>query len=186
MARYRVGLETRDRILHATREVLGEQGLDRTTLKAITHRAGVGAGSFYNLFDSKEEAVLEVLREAIMAVDPHPDGIGQEALDELVDAFVSFVVGPTATLARIYDQLAASALTEQRIASRLQRSHQRRVERFTAALRRSRPGLDVTAARTHAEVLLAALMGLALRYVLDPDFDIEGHAAELVHLPVHV
>ena len=43
MARYRVGLETRERILGATRELLAEGGVDAVTLKAIAARAEVGA-----------------------------------------------------------------------------------------------------------------------------------------------
>ena len=129
MARYRVGLETRARILAATREVLGEHGLESATLKAITDRAGVGAGSFYNLFGSKEEAVLEVLREALVAVDPDPEGMGQETLDDLIDAFVQFVTDPrSASLARIHVQLASSALTDPNITERMVRSHRRRVD----------------------------------------------------------
>ncbi len=39
MARYRVGIETRTRILDAVRHLLGDVGFDGTTLKAITDRA---------------------------------------------------------------------------------------------------------------------------------------------------
>jgi AcrR family transcriptional regulator len=184
VARYRVGLETRERILRATREVLGEQGLENATLKAITDRAGVGAGSFYNLFGSKEEAVLEVMREAIVAVDPDPAGLGREGLDDLIEAFVLFVTGPSSTLARIHLQLAGSALTDARVAGRLRRSHERRVERFAAATRREHPDVSAAGAEAHAELLLAALTGLALRWILDPDFDMAAHAALLPRRPV--
>lgn len=182
MARYRVGLETRQRILAATREVLGEDGLESTTLKAITDRAGVGAGSFYNLFDSKEEAVWEVLSEAIAAVDPDPDGLGSEGVDDLIDAFTAFVTGDV-TLARIHIQLAAAALTDPTVADRIQRSHLRRVERFSAALRREHPGLAPEVAAEHAELLVAALTGLTMRYGFDPAFDFAAHAAHLPRRP---
>ena len=82
MARNQMGKETRVRILAAARALLGEIGLDGATLKAICERAGVRAGSFYNLFDSKYEAVLEVVREAIRGVDPHPAGEGVDTVRE--------------------------------------------------------------------------------------------------------
>lgn len=182
MARYRVGLETRQRILAATREMLGEEGLLSTTLKAITDRAGVGAGSFYNLFDSKEAAVWEVLSQAIEAVDPHPDEAGSETVDELVAAFVAFTIGD-ADLARIFLQLAAAALTDEFVADRIARSHLRRVQRFTAAIRRQSPQLTTAEATMHAEVMLASLAGLAVRLGLDPDFDFAAHVARLPRLP---
>lgn len=186
MVRYRVGLETRARILQATRELLGEVGLENVTLKEITERAGVGAGSFYNLFDAKEDAVLEVLREAIVAVDPDPSGEGQESVDDLIDAFVRFMTGPSRSLARIHLQLAGTALTDDRVAPFLARSHQRRVERFAAAVGRSDPALAGDEARAHAEILLGALIGLAMRWMLDDDFDFAGHVARLPRTPVGV
>ncbi len=185
MARYRVGLETRARILAATREVLGEQGLESTTLKAITDRAGIGAGSFYNLFDSKEAAVLEVLREAIVAIDPDPAGLGNETLDDLIHAFVGFVTSPaSASLARIHVQLASSALTDPMIADRMVRSHRRRVERFAAAIVRDQGDVAQVEAERHAEILLAALTGLALQWIWDPSFDYAAHADCLPRRPL--
>jgi AcrR family transcriptional regulator len=185
MARYRVGLETRARILSATRDVLGEAGLENVTLKAITDRAGVGAGSFYNLFDSKEEAVLEVLRDAIVAIDPDPAGLGRESLDDLIDAFVGFFTHPdTTALARIHLQLGSASLSDPVVVDRLVRSHRRRVERFGAAIRREHADVEAAHAERHAEILLAALTGLALQWVWDEGFDLKGHAALLPRRPL--
>lgn len=185
MARYRVGLETRERILSATREVLGVHGLESTTLKAITDRAGIGAGSFYNQFDSKEAAVFEVLREAIVAVDPDPAGLGRETLDDLIDAFVQFVTNEeSAALARIHVQLAGSAVGDPHIAERMMRSHRARVERFAVAIVRDNDDVSMPDAVRHAEILLAALVGLALQWLWDPSFDYAGHAARLPRRPL--
>lgn len=182
MARYRVGLETRRRILDATREALAEEGLNDLTLKAITQRADVGAGSFYNLFDSKEAAILEVVREAIEGVDPDPAGLGRERVEDLTHAFVTFFVDPrTALAARIYLQLAlAGALTDETVATRVDRHHRARVARFAAAFAREHAELDDARARLLAERLLAALMGACLTWVVDPDFALREHAAALL------
>lgn len=180
MARYRVGLETRERILTATRELLGEVGIEGVTLKAITDRAGVGAGSFYNLFETKEQAVLEVVREAIGAVDPDPSGVGRESLADLVQAFVRFITGEASGIARIYLQLAASGLTDERMARRVLRSHRRRVERFRDALVREHPELSEGEAEARAEAILAALTGFAITWFIDPRFDFSAHAQRLL------
>jgi AcrR family transcriptional regulator len=180
VARYRVGLETRERILAATRRLLGEVGVEGVTLKAITDQAAVGAGSFYNLFASKDEVVFEVIREALEAVDPDPAGAGTDTLGDLVEAFVQFVTEST-PIARIYLQLAVGrGLTDRRVARWLLRSHRRRVDRFADALLRARPGLDEGDARAEAELLLAALTGLALTALLDPEFDMHAHAMRLL------
>ena len=179
MARYRVGLETRERILEATRTLLAQDGIDGVTLKRITATAEVGVGSFYNLFDSKEAAVFEVVRQALDAVDPHPGRADGDTLEELVEAFVAFMTG-SSTIARIYLQLAGLGLTDAAIASRVLRSHRRRVQRFAAACRREDPSLDDEAAREQAETIMAALTGLGLTALIDPSFDMRAHAARLV------
>ena len=179
MARYRVGLETRERILEATRTLLAQDGIDGVTLKRITATADVGVGSFYNLFESKEAAVFEVVRQALDAVDPHPGSADGDTLEELVDAFVTFMTG-SSTIARIYLQLAGLGLTDPAIASRVLRSHRRRVQRFAAACRRDDPTLDADAARERAETIMAALTGLGLTALIDPGFDMRAHAARLI------
>ena len=180
MGRYRVGIETRERILAATRRLCSEVGIDDVTLKAITDEAGVGAGSFYNLFDSKESAVFEVVREAIEAVDPDPSGVREETLEALVDAFVSFVTDQS-PIARIYLQLAVGrGLTDPAIGARVLRSHHQRLERFTEAWLREAPGLDREEAEERAVLTLSSLTGLAIAALLDPSFELRAHARHLI------
>jgi AcrR family transcriptional regulator len=179
VARYRVGLETRERILEATRTLLAQDGIDGVTLKRITSVADVGVGSFYNLFDSKEAVVFEVVRQALDAVDPHPGGADGDTLQELVDAFVEFMTG-SSTIARIYLQLAGLGLTDPAVASRVLRSHRKRVQRFAAACRREDPSLTADEAREQAETIMAALTGLGLTALIDPGFDMRAHASRLV------
>ena len=174
MARYQAGLKTEARIVDATRDLLGEAGLDGTTLKAICDRAGVRAGSFYNLFPSKEAVVLRVVREAITAVDPHPDG-DADSLGELIEAYLKFVTNESA-LAKIYLQMAVTgAVGDGEIASRIVRHHAARLERFSAAIGRERPELSTEDARAEANVLLATLNGLLLAWAVNPAFDLVGH-----------
>lgn len=174
MARYQAGIKTEARIVDATRELLGEVGLEGTTLKAICDRAGVRAGSFYNLFLSKEVVVLRVVREAINAVDPHPDG-ADDSLQELIDAYLRFVTHET-TLAKIYLQMAvAGGLGNSEIAPRIGRHHQARVDRFSAAIAKEHPELTLEDAKTRASLLLATLNGLLLAWTVDPAFDLVWH-----------
>lgn len=174
MARYQAGLKTEARIVDAARELLGEVGLDGTTLKAICDRAGVRAGSFYNLFPSKEAVVLRVVREAITAVDPHPDG-ADDSLQELIDAYLSFVTHES-TLAKIYLQMAiAGGLGDGEIASRIVRHHHARLDRFSAAIAKEHPELPASEATTWASLLLATLNGLLLAWTVNPEFDLLTH-----------
>jgi AcrR family transcriptional regulator len=176
---YRAGIATRSRILDATRGLLAEGGLEATTVKAICAQAGVQPGSFYNLFPSKEEVVMTVVREAIAAVEPVPVGPG-ETVSDLVNAFVRFVTTEP-VIARVYLIMAVSGgLTDGSIGRRVLRHHQARVERFTAAIRRARPQWGAAGAEVRAEALVAALTGYALHAILDPDFDLAKHAERLL------
>ena len=175
MARYQVGIRTESRILDATRELLAEEGLEGTTLKAICDRAGVQAGSFYNLFPSKEQAIMRVARDAIRAVDPDPERAGTDTLEDLVEAYIRFITDQS-ELARIYLQIGVSGSNDDSAARRFLRHHVRRVERFAETIRRENPGATEDESTMTAEVLLGALDGLAFRWVLDQSFDFEKHA----------
>ena len=170
MARYQAGIETEARIVDATRSLLAEGGLEGTTLKAICERAEVRAGSFYNLFDSKEAVVMQIVREAIDAVDPDPEGAGTDTLDELVDAYIRFFEEQP-QLARVYVMAARQGENSGNgTRRRFLRHHQRRVERFAAAFARGDHRLSPTEAEVQAEILLGALDGLAFRWSLDTEF----------------
>lgn len=173
MARYRAGLETRDRILGAVRTLLSSNGLEGTTIKAICSAAGIQAGSFYNLFDGKEQAILAVVREAIDAVDPDPGHQGTDTLEELTAAYVDFITSQP-DLARVYIRIGVGAgLGGGHSGETFLAHHRRRVERFAAAIARTSRTADATG---QAEIMLAALNGLAVQWLLDSDTDFEGLA----------
>lgn len=179
--RNRAGLETRARILNGARGLLSDGGLDRMTIKAICERAGIRAGSFYNLFESKEEVILAVVREAIVAVDPDPAGESDTVAD-LVSAYVSFIETQP-VLARVYFLVALSGgLTDEKIRARVVRHHAERVSRFTSAHLRDRPDLSREAAEQRMEALLAALNGYSLQSLTDPGFDLRGHVETMLSL----
>lgn len=176
MARYQAGIETESRIVDATRSLLAEVGLEGTTLKAICERAEVRAGSFYNLFDSKGAVVMQVVREAIDAVDPDPQGAGTDTLEELVDAYIRFFEEQP-QLARVYVMAGLQGESSgEGTRRRFLRHHLRRVERFAGALARGDRGLSSAEAEIQAEILLGALDGLAFRWSLDTDFALGAFA----------
>lgn len=168
--RYRVGIETRTRILDATRQLVSEAGLEGTTIKGICSRAGILAGSFYNLFSSKEEAILVVVREAIQMVEPDPEAAVD--LETLVDAYVRFFEEQEA-LARVYMLVAVGGgVRDESLRARLLRHHERRVERFTEAY----AAAGAAQPEEMAELMVTSLNGLALHRILDPKFDFATHA----------
>jgi AcrR family transcriptional regulator len=176
--RYKAGLETRDRILGATRRLIAEFGMEGTTIKSICDEAGVLPGSFYNLFDSKEQAILTVVRDAIDAVDPDPGHQGTDTVEDLVDAYVQFLEDD-ADLASVYIRIALSGAGNQELRGRVLRHHEGRVARFSGAIRRQNGGLSESEANRRAETLVIALNGVALHGIVSPGFDVATHARSL-------
>ncbi len=57
------GRRSRDRIQQAARELFREVGFDRSTLRSIAARAGMGASSIYRHVQSKEELLIDELAQ---------------------------------------------------------------------------------------------------------------------------
>lgn len=178
VVRYKAGIETRDKILAATRKLIATEGLDGTTIKAICEVAGVLPGSFYNLFDTKEQAIITVVRQAIDAIDPDPEHLGTDTLSDLVEAYIRFVTEQD-DLARVYIRIAVSG-TVPEIRGRIMRHHEGRVARFAGAISREHPDLSEAEALRRSETLVSSLNGITLHRVLDPGFDAAVHARALL------
>jgi AcrR family transcriptional regulator len=176
VGRYQAGIQTEARIIDATRSLLAEGGLEATTLKAICDRAEVRSGSFYNLFDSKEEAIIRVVRESIDAIDPDPERKGTDTVDDLVDAYIRFFAEQP-QVAKVYVLAAITGESGSDGArKRFLRHHERRVERFADAMVRGDAEMTPDEAAVTAELLLGALDGLAFRWALDENFAFARYA----------
>lgn len=57
------GQETRARLLDAAEKVFGQQSYFRVSINDITREAGVGQGTFYLYFPSKEDAFRELVQQ---------------------------------------------------------------------------------------------------------------------------
>ena len=53
--------QTRDALLQAAADVVGEKGFANASITLITQKAGVGQGTFYNYFDSRQEILDELM-----------------------------------------------------------------------------------------------------------------------------
>jgi AcrR family transcriptional regulator len=58
-------VQIRADLLAAAERLLAQKGIDRTTISDITSEAGLGFGTFYNYFASKEELYAELVRNAL-------------------------------------------------------------------------------------------------------------------------
>ena len=56
----------RHRILQAAKKMVGEFGYEGTIMRDVAHEAGVSPTTLYNLYNTKDDLLLEALREQIV------------------------------------------------------------------------------------------------------------------------
>jgi AcrR family transcriptional regulator len=78
-------VQTRDRVLEASRELLAESGVQGLTIDGVAARSGVAKTTIYRHWRSKEDLALEVLLEMTEQVVEVPE------LDGARDEFVALV-----------------------------------------------------------------------------------------------
>lgn len=170
---------TRERILRAAIELIAEVGGDRLRTRAVAERAGVNQALVHYHFGSMA-ALVQAADEAVLASEGEPFFTaleGDVAVADLVEglfAAVEKIGEPTPELMVAIDMLVRATRDD---ASR-ERSKQALVElrgliqdRLAAAQGRGEIGgqVDPEAA---AAVLGAALDGLGMHRLIDPDFDV--------------
>ncbi len=74
--------QIRGDLLAAAERLLAEKGLDRTTINDITSEAGVGFGTFYNYFASKEKVYQELILNALDLLVEHIDQRCRQTVDQ--------------------------------------------------------------------------------------------------------
>ena len=163
--------ETRAKLLDAARTVFARQGIDATRINDITEEADVGAGSFYNYFDSKDAVVAAVVEDATHAIGAAIDA----ATADLEDVAEVVAVAHRTMLKVLADDpefgwlLVRLEVTHDLASSALGAYALRDLERGIAGGR-----FSVTDARTTFAATGGALLGVA-RAMLRGDTD--GHAA---------
>lgn len=89
--RERKRIETRSELEAATIALVIRDGLDGTTIEAISERANVSPRTFFNYFDSKEDALLGI-REIEITDDIVNDHLSNYRCNDTVTRIVSLMV----------------------------------------------------------------------------------------------
>lgn len=84
-------LETRTNLEKAAIALVVKDGLDKTTIDAISEAANVSPRTFFNYFDSKEDAILGVYLNKDEADDSKTSSF--QANDDIVSAVVDLIIG---------------------------------------------------------------------------------------------
>jgi AcrR family transcriptional regulator len=82
---------TRQRILHAARQLFATSGFDASTTRAIADAAGIATGTLFNYFTSKEAILASLAADAVAAahLDFEERAVQAESFEEELFAFVA-------------------------------------------------------------------------------------------------
>ncbi|WP_028268012.1 TetR/AcrR family transcriptional regulator [Arthrobacter sp. MA-N2] len=73
--------QTRARLIDAARTLMAERGVDAVGLSEITEAADLGAGTFYNYFQSRDEIVEAVAEASVESLGQSMDALTAEMED---------------------------------------------------------------------------------------------------------
>lgn len=174
--------DRRRRIIEAGYRIIGQRGLAETSVKEVAKEAGVAPALVHYYFESKEHLLLEVAaevgRQYCRTMVQNFETLGNTPLDQgLAQALAHRTTRIRERLwyTILYDLYAASlhkpALANQvrEVLHDSKRDMQSVVKLIGQHLQVQVPGSEEAV----ASVILAAMDGLAIQYLLDPDFDLD-------------
>lgn len=179
------GEATRNRLLEAAEAEIARKGFNRASVSSITRRAGVGQGTFYLYFPSKEDALRELVRhmgrELRHALSEATRGV-RDRLDierRGLAAFLRFSLGHQ----DLYRVVMESQFVDESI---YREYYQTLADAYAAGLARAQDRREIR--RGHSETQAWALMGIAhflgLRYTIwdhrEPPEDVMSTAFDMI------
>lgn len=162
--------DTHERILEAAFNVLSRQGYENTSIKDIAEDAGVAQGLIHYHFKSKQQLVLAVLDFVCKKVELGAIEGEAGALQAFEDTKASLKDSRDAN--SLYIELIGVGLHDPLVGAgvrefiRTQRVHIEELARQVLAQR----GQDVGPARGIAGVVWAAVLGIMIQDLVDPEF----------------
>ena len=162
--------DTRTRILEAAFTVLSRQGYENSSIKDMAEEAGVAQGLIHYHYKSKQMLVLAVLEYVCEKVE-----IGVEGEAGALAAFAQTkdMLRERRATNALYIQLIGVGLHDTAIGAgvrtfiREDRAHVEDIARQVLGERQA----DTSAARGIAGVVWAAILGIIVQSLVDPEFD---------------
>lgn len=160
--RERKRIETRRELEAATITLVVRDGLEQTTIEAISERANVSPRTFFNYFDSKEEAIIG-LHDITMTdetIAKHIAGYKSRGIVESVVALMVSIIAPALTDPVLYKSRMQIIKQYPQLLERQMNRTIYMTKQLAGAIQRvASAGTDICITEAQAEVLLALCMG---------------------------
>jgi AcrR family transcriptional regulator len=159
---------TREKLVEAARRCLIDVGSAGCTIKRIAAAAGVNHGLVHHYFGSKEELLLEVIRQEAAAL--------REAMADREQRFVGEFAGP-----RIFRNPERLGLLMEFLS--LARERPRIAKGLQEVLRLQRARIQEVLGlgdEKEAVIAIGALFGMAMQFAVDPTLPVEQAAEQFI------
>ena len=163
--------DAREKILEAAFTVLSRQGYENASIKEIAEQAGVAQGLVHYYFKTKQQLVLAVLADVCSKLELS-DTEGLQGAQEAYEKFKAMLKDSKATHA-LYVQLIAVGLHDKEVGAGVfkflseDRAHIEQIARGVLAERED----DPRPAGAIAAVVEAAVLGIMIQNLIDPEFN---------------
>lgn len=179
------GAATRKRLLDAAGALIVEQGWGGVSTRGVADRAGVGPGVVHYHFGSVEElkrvASMRQLEELFGPFVAAMDAMSpRDVLEEMARVSVE-EYGPGTDVASLVYEVIPAAVRDPELQADLRALLRRFRHAFADAIRRWHP-TPAADPDVLAELLGAAVDGLQLHLLAEPDLDLPRHLAPLLDL----
>jgi AcrR family transcriptional regulator len=102
-------VERRNRMVQAARELFAEYGFEKTTMQKIADEASVGVATLFRYFPTKENLIIEVIKEVIEQQVPiferiiNSDKTAIEKMDDVLTAYVMYISKENSTSSKLLE-----------------------------------------------------------------------------------
>jgi AcrR family transcriptional regulator len=165
-------ISTRERILQAAFTVLSRQGYENASIKDIAEEAGVAQGLVHYHYKSKQQLVLAVLEFVCQKVELAVAEGEAGALRAFQDTKVTLKESRDAN--PLYVQLIGVGLHDALVGAGIRdfiRSERKHIEELARQVLAERG--QTGPARGIAGVVWAAVLGIMIQSLVDPEFDVD-------------
>lgn len=183
--------DNRKKILESSIRVFSEKGVHQASLADIASAAGISKGTLFYYYRSKNDLLYDILDISIeeitglvtKVIQNHEGEITGEITRELLVITFNNLLKYDFLMKINYYLVQEALLGNESFREKFKKKYRHWREDITGVLEKSKIPMDPARLGAKSTILLSALDGLCLQYLLDPGaLDIDSICAELVEL----
>ncbi len=179
--------ENKKKILESSIKVFSEKGIYQATLADVAAAAGISKGTLFYYYRSKNDLLYDILDISIREITELVARVLQEGEGEISKELFVLIFRSLLKydfLMKINYYLVQEALLDNKtFAEKFRDKYENWRQDIRSALGKIRVNLSPAAKDARAAILLAAIDGLCLQYLLEPEaLDLDAVCTELVKM----